>query len=100
MRPHGDHLAEDLSAFLSEHQWEDAGADFCVHCANPAPWGSREKRLAWIKGRLNQPRRRPSRCARSSFLAPTRASGSKSEALQLPTADVDLARGLLTVQAA
>jgi len=32
----------------------EAGADFCVYCANPGPWVSREKRLAWIKGRLHQ----------------------------------------------
>jgi len=34
--------------------YDEVGSDFCVHCAHPAPWVSREKRLAWIKGRLHQ----------------------------------------------
>ena len=29
------------------------GADFCVHCAQPGPWVSRKKRIAWIKGLLH-----------------------------------------------
>ena len=32
----------------------DVGSDFCIHCAHPGPWVSREKRLGWIKGRLHQ----------------------------------------------
>ena len=34
--------------------YEEVGSDFCVHCAHPGPWVSREKRLTWIKGRLHE----------------------------------------------
>ena len=35
------------------HGYHTLGADFCVHCAQPGPWVSRQGRIAWIQGLLH-----------------------------------------------
>ncbi len=32
----------------------ERGADFCVNCATPGPWVSREGRIEWLRDRVSE----------------------------------------------
>jgi len=34
--------------------FEERGADFCVNCATPGPWVSREGRIEWLRDRVSE----------------------------------------------
>ena len=46
---------EHWKVIASENDpYEEQGAKFCVKCAQPAAWVSREERIGWLKDRLDE----------------------------------------------